>query len=169
MVIRWVRYSLRTLLLAVATVRLPPGVVAAGAVPVLLLVPALLAGFVAPAGTAALLGWGLGFALDLFSLEPLGFHAFLFAAAAWAVARVKDAVFADHPATRAVIGAIAAFLVLLVMLLRVAAAESPFAWPARLPPAFLSALLTGAAVPLLGLVDRRLNLFGGFRERRRRV
>lgn len=166
---RWLRFTLLAAVLAIATVRYPPGLLAAGLAPVFLLVPALEIGLVAPAGRAAALGWLLGLPLDLLSLEPLGWHAFLFAVVAYGLARLRGAFFADHPVTRAILGAGATFLVLVALLVRLSLAEPGAATVGRLPAALLMSLVTGACVPLFASADRRFGLLRGFTEGARRV
>lgn len=166
---RWLRFALLAAILVIATVRAPPGMVASGLFPCLLLVPALFLGFTAKPGTAALAGWILGFLVDLNSLEPLGLAAFLFAAAGYSLARLRGAVFAEHPVTRAVLSTIVALFVLLVLLVRLSVAEPDFAALSRLLPMIVTAVVTGLMVPVFGALDERLGILKGFREGDRRV
>jgi len=54
---------------------------------------------------AAIAAWLLGLIVDLQTAppDPIGLHAFCYGAAAWAILRVRQVVFRDHPVTHVVV------------------------------------------------------------------
>ncbi len=162
---RWLKLLLLgTAVLALAE-RVPAPLLESGLAPRWFLLPALLAGLLAPPGRALLLGWGSGLLADLLSLSPLGWHAFLYGGAALLLARVRRAVFSEHPLTQAVAGFGLTFLVLLLGLLRLKLAEPALHLAPRLPAALLSSLATAALLPLLFLLEERVGFLRGFTGR----
>ena len=99
---------------------------------------------------AAIAAWLLGLIVDLQSLDRIGLHAFSFAAAAWAIMYVRQAVFRDHPVTHVVVTLLFAFGVRLVIAFydwwcgTINGALGGLLWPA-----FFTALYTAAWAPYL--------------------
>lgn len=166
---RWARLVAFGLLLALVAVRWPAELRARGLEPWWLLLPALWFGLRARPGAALAVGWAFGLAADLLSLEPLGWHAFLFGAIGLLLARLRPLFFHGHPLTQAVLAFALAFLAGALSLVRVAAAEPSFAALSRLPAALAAALLTALVFPALVVVEFRTGLFRGFAQEERRV
>ena len=166
---RWPGLVLLTLLFAVLALRWPPQWTTMGLAPCWLLFPALWFGLYARAGRALAVGWVLGLLADLLSLEPLGVQAFLYAGAALLLARARGFFFRRHPLTQALLALTAAFLVQVLLLLRLNVAEPSLAVLPRLLPALCSAMLYAALFPGLVALERRTGLFRGFREGEVRV
>jgi rod shape-determining protein MreD len=62
---------------------------------------------------AAIAAWILGLLVDLQSAapDPIGLHAFCYGLAAWAVIRIRQVLFRDHPVTHALVTLAFAFAV----------------------------------------------------------
>ncbi len=166
---RWLRLIFLVLIFALVAVRFPPGLVQRGLTPFWLLLPALLFGFVSPPGTAALAGWCFGAVAGLLSIEPFGVSAFLYAAAAWLISRVRGSFFSDHPVTQGVTAFLLTLLVGMLELLRIEFSAPALSFWAAFSNLLLMALLTGAAFPLLFAAESRMGLLKGFREGESRV
>ena len=161
---RWVGLLLVAALSVTLTVRGPAFLDATGLTPIWLLLPVLLFSMHATPGRAAFCGWGLGLTYDLLSLEPLGWHAFLFAAAALLLARTRRQIFLEHPMTQAIAAFLLSFAVSLLALIRIDVAAPVFRLGAKLPLAFGASVATAAVFPLLCLFEKRAGVFRGFRE-----
>ena len=66
---------------------------------------------------AAIAAWLLGLVVDLQTAgpDPVGLHAFSYGAAAWAILRVRQVVFRDHPLTHVVVTLVFALAVQLLI------------------------------------------------------
>jgi len=166
---RWARLLLFVAVLGLAAVRVPAHLTERGLVPCWLFLPALLFGFLAKPGPAVLAAWSLGLATDLLSLEPLGVHAFLFGAAVLLLVRVRGHLYADHGAMQGLLALGLTLAVNLGLLVRLELAEGDLSLAPRIPAVLLLSLITGALVPPLIALDRRIGLLRGFREADRRV
>lgn len=166
---RWVRLVLLLLTLLFLTVRDPGGLVELGIAPHWLLALALLAGITSSPGRAACIGWTAGFLVDMFSIEPLGIHAFCYGAAAALLSRIRRTFYAEHPLTQGGLAFVITLFVTLVLLIRLEVAAPAFRFFATFPGAVFTALVTAVLLPVMVAVDRRVGLLGGFREREQRV
>ncbi len=166
---RFVRVILLLLLFTLVTVRFPPGLVERGLTPLWLFLPALLFGFVSPPGTAALFGWSCGALFGVFSIEPFGVTAFLYAVAAWFIAHVRGSFFSDHPVTQGLTAFVFSLLVGSFELLRIEISSPALAFWPNFSRLLLMAVLTGAVFPVLWSAERRAGLLAGFREVESRV
>lgn len=166
---KWLRVILLAAVATLLAVRFPAGLSSSGLSPSWLLLPALDFGLVARPRAAALAGWCFGLLADLFSLEPLGLHAFLFGGAALILARFRGVVFADHPLTQALAGATLALVVNLALLIRLEIAAPELSFFGVAPAALLAAIVTGLCLPVLAAVDQRFGISRGFRAKEYRV
>ena len=166
---RWVRFAALAVLLTAVTVRDPAGLAPAGLNPQWLLLLALLAGLTASPGWAATLAWFAGLLVDLFSLEPLGLHAFCYAVAALVLARLRRSLYSEHPMTQGTLGFVLALLVGLTLLVRLEIAEPVFRFGAQLPQVLLASVITAALLPALVRLERSCGLLRVFEEPEHRV
>lgn len=72
-------------------------------------------GFAARSHNAAILGFVLGLAVDLFQFGPFGLHAFVFCLVAWSLAEARVRVLQDGASFRTVQGSVAAVVVTSVL------------------------------------------------------
>ena len=144
---RWIRFLLLGAILALVTVRFPARLTHLGLTPLWLFLPVLLYGLTARPGPAIVLAWLTGLAVDILSLEPLGLHAFLFAVAALLLVKVRGHLFASHPVTQAILGAVATLAISLALILRLNFAEPDLSVPPCLRMSNPLAMLSSAWTP----------------------
>lgn len=99
--------------------------------------------------------WTLGFLKDLASPTPLGLFALLFLAAGWAIARMRQVLFREHPLTQAGVAFACAAAVVLVDALAAAVSAGRLPWDFVLARAFSAALFAAAAAPVVIYVVTR--------------
>lgn len=99
-----------------------------------------------------LTAWLLGLLKDVASSGPLGLHALLFLSAAWIVLLVRQAIFRENALTQFAV----AFLGAAGIVGASALAAGGIPAGAVAEKTLVSALLTGAALPALALLVRRV-------------
>lgn len=90
-------------LIALAAVGLAFEMTVAGRVEVLFLLACFAALFARDPKQGLATAWIIGLFKDLGSANPLGLHAFLFLAAAWALLHLRPFVFREHPLTQVLV------------------------------------------------------------------
>jgi len=124
-----------------------------------------------PSPDAAIAAWILGLLVDLQTAapHPIGLCAFSYGLAGWAVLRVRQVLFRDHPVTHAFVTLAYAFAVHMM-------AAAYYWWKQRIPIdkeelwlAFLFAGFTAIWAPLLHWVLIRLQRWTGLGPMRRRM
>jgi rod shape-determining protein MreD len=118
---------------------------------------------------AAIAAWLLGLLVDLQSAppDPIGLHAFCYGACAWAIIRIRSALFRDHPVTHGVVTLVFAFAMQLVIgLYRSWRLSEEGGYEGWVLPAFLTALYTAVWAPLLCWPLIRMGRWTGLRPAR---
>ena len=116
---------------------------------------------------AAIAAWILGLIVDLQSLDRIGLHACAYGAAAWAIMRVRQIVFRDHPITQiAVTLTFTLGIQLMVGLFRQGSSEQGMTGVAVWWPALFTAIYTAACAPYLLWLLIRLQRWTGLRSSR---
>ena len=99
---------------------------------------------------AAIAAWLLGLIVDFQSADPIGLHAFSYGAAAWAILRIRQVVFRDHPVTHVTVTLVFTFGVqLLIAAYRWWSLSGPSAGAGLWLSAVLIALYTALWAPIL--------------------
>jgi len=115
----------------------------------------------------AIAAWILGLTVDLYSLDRIGLHAFCFGAAAWAILRVRQVLFRDHPMTHVAVTLVFAFGVRwMVGFYDWWCDSGGVSLGSVIWPAFFTALYTAACAPYLLLPLNRLGRWTGLNSPR---
>ncbi len=119
---------------------------------------------------AAIAAWVLGLLFDTQTSSPwpLGLYAFCYGGAAWAMIRVRQVVFRDHPAAQIVITLVFTFLVQLAAWVFVWwRSQKGVAWSEIGWQALFTAVYTAALAPYVHWGLGRLNRWTGLRPGQR--
>ena len=115
-----------------------------------------------PRPDAAIAAWLLGLIVDFQSADPIGLHAFCYGAAAWAILRVRQLMFRDHPVTHVAVTLVFTFAVqLLIAVYRWWSLSAPSAGAGLWFSALLIALYTALWAPVLHWLLIRMGKWTG--------
>jgi rod shape-determining protein MreD len=115
---------------------------------------------------AAIAAWLLGLLVGAMTADRIGLHAFCFGGAAWAILRIRQVLFRDHPITQfAVTFAFALVVQLIVGVYRAWQAPASGAGDGWAASAVLIAAYTAVWAPLLHWALIRLRRWTGLHAR----
>lgn len=161
---RWLPFTVLALVMIVLQTAVARYMAIRGIWPDLMFILAVHYALWGPWPEAAIASWILGLIVGLASQDRIGLHALCFATAAWAIFRVRQAVFRDHPLTQLVVTLLACLVVQVAVGIYNQWSASEGTDIRIWGPAFFTAIYTAALAPYLHWGLQRLGRWTGLRS-----